>query len=379
MRPYLVTPQGAGTAELYLSQKDLGPPQAFSLLRAWQDVRNWRRSLLECDPENSSDVVHTHSFASGMAGVRNLSCVVYDLDACIEEVAISAGLCERGSWMGRSFRVAEQFILSRAQAVVVHSLSMKSAVEERGAAPEKVFLIPHPLPMENDGFPPFADHSFPKDFGVPPETVIYFVPHTGCSANGELPEGVKTVMQAYALVVLEVPQSCLLLELPPECTAAAQSYAESLKIESHVVTIGPNEALAVLKSSSVVVATGDLPEDQVKARQPNEICLRSLTTGKPLLAADVPRNRDASPEGTGCLWFAESDVGDIARRMVFLGHDHDFRVTLAASGRAHVLQTRGSLSVGRQYDAVYRYAISRKKAAGQGPQMSSFLPINCSI
>jgi hypothetical protein len=150
MRPYVVTPQGGGAAELYLAKRDLEQPQSFSLLRAWQDVRNWRKSLLDCDPENSSDAVHTHSFASGMAGVRNLTCVVHDLKTCIEELAVSAGLCERGSWMARSFRVAEQFILARAQAVVVHSLRMKAAAEERGAAAANVFLIPDLLPSTGD-------------------------------------------------------------------------------------------------------------------------------------------------------------------------------------------------------------------------------------
>jgi hypothetical protein len=150
MRPYLVTPHGAGTAELYLAKRDLEQPPSFSLLRAWQDVRNWRKSLLACDPENNSDVVHTHSFASGMAAVRNLTCVVHDLKACIEELAVSAGLCERGSWMARSFRVAEQFILARAQVVVVHSPGMKAAAEERGAAAANVFLIPDPLASSAD-------------------------------------------------------------------------------------------------------------------------------------------------------------------------------------------------------------------------------------
>ena len=41
-------------------------------------------------------------FAAGMAAVRSCTCVVYDLGACIEELAISAGLVEAGSWMGRA-------------------------------------------------------------------------------------------------------------------------------------------------------------------------------------------------------------------------------------------------------------------------------------
>jgi len=106
MRPFIVTPQGSGTAELYLSGGNHDQPRSLSLLRSWQDVRNWRKSLLDCAPETTSDLVHAHCFAAGMAAVRSCSCVVYDLGACIEEMAISAGLCESGSWMGPSFRLA---------------------------------------------------------------------------------------------------------------------------------------------------------------------------------------------------------------------------------------------------------------------------------
>src|ERR1700732_5307000 len=48
MRPFIVTPQGAGAAELYLAGRNQDPPRSLSLLRSWQDVRNWRKSLLDC-------------------------------------------------------------------------------------------------------------------------------------------------------------------------------------------------------------------------------------------------------------------------------------------------------------------------------------------
>src|SRR5579859_595346 len=60
MRPYIVTPQGAGSAELYLARPNQEQVRTFSLLRSWQDVRNWRKSILECEPENSADLVHAH-------------------------------------------------------------------------------------------------------------------------------------------------------------------------------------------------------------------------------------------------------------------------------------------------------------------------------
>ncbi len=150
IRPFIVTPQGAGSAELYLSGQRMEQPRTLSLLRSWHDVRNWRKSILECDPENSADVVHAHSFASGMAAVRSVSCVVYDLRTCIEELAVGAGQIEPGSWMGRSFRVAEQFVVSRAAAVIVHSMDMRQAALERGAWPENVFLILDPPPPQHD-------------------------------------------------------------------------------------------------------------------------------------------------------------------------------------------------------------------------------------
>src|ERR1700746_2402314 len=54
MQPYIVTPQGAGAAEMYIGKNDLEQPDALSLIRAWQDVRHWRKSLLECDPATNA-------------------------------------------------------------------------------------------------------------------------------------------------------------------------------------------------------------------------------------------------------------------------------------------------------------------------------------
>ena len=187
MRPFIVTPQGAGTAELYLSGGNQDQPRSLSLLRSWQDVRNWRKSLLDCAPETTSDLVHAHCFAAGMAAVRSCSCVVYDLGACIEEMAISAGLCESGSWMGRSFRVAEQFILSRAAAVIVHSLGLKEAALERGAPPDAVFLVPEPISEDNE--PPALSQDIDfltRRFGFAPDSVSFFVPQFARDAQEQL-------------------------------------------------------------------------------------------------------------------------------------------------------------------------------------------------
>ncbi len=368
MRPFIVTPQGAGSAEVYLSGGNQDQPRSLSLLRSWQDVRNWRKSLLDCAPETTSDLVHAHCFAAGMAAVRNCSCVVYDLSACIEEMAISAGLCESGSWMGRSFRVAEQFVLSRAAAVIVHSRGLKEAALERGAPPDAVFLVPEPISEDNE--PPALSQDIDfltRRFGFAPGSVSFFVPQF--ALEEQLSPAAVSVLEGFALASNELPQFNLLLEAPESARRAINEHASRLGISLHVALVHQFDVPATMESAHVVVAMGELPADPVAARQPNEICLKSLWQGKTLLAADVPRNRDASPEGRGCLWFEADNPRDLGYRMAFVGRKPEFRAALGAAGRMFIYETRNSATIGQQYDEAYRFASNRKKSSGVGPNM----------
>ncbi|MGC2741954.1 MAG: glycosyltransferase [Candidatus Angelobacter sp.] len=370
MRPFIVTPQGAGTAELYLAGGNQEQPRSLSLLRSWQDVRNWRKSLLDCAPETTSDLVHAHCFAAGMAAVRSCSCVVYDLGACIEEMAISAGLCESGSWMGRSFRVAEQFVLSRAAAIIVHSLGLKEAALERGAPPEAVFLIPEPISEDNE--PPALSQDIDflaRRFGFAPDSVSFFVPQFAHDAQEQLSPAAVSVLEGFALASNELPQFNLLMEAPESARKAINEHASRLGISQHVALVHQFDVPATMESAHVVVALGELPADPVAARQPNETCLKSLWQGKTLLAADVPRNRDASPEGRGCLWFEADNPRDLGYRMAFVGRNPEFRSALGAAGRMFIYETRNSSAIGQKYDEAYRFAASRKKSSGVGPNM----------
>jgi glycosyltransferase involved in cell wall biosynthesis len=370
MRPFIVTPQGAGTAELYLSGGNQDQPRSLSLLRSWQDVRNWRKSLLDCAPETTSDLVHAHCFAAGMAAVRSCSCVVYDLGACIEEMAISAGLCESGSWMGRSFRVAEQFILSRAAAVIVHSLGLKEAALERGAPPDAIFLVPDPISEDNE--PPALSQDFDfltRRFGFAPDSVSFFVPLFAHDAEEQLSPAAISVLEGFALACNELPQFNLLLEAPESARRVINEHASRLGISQHIALVHQFDVPATTESAHIVVAMGELPADPVAARQPNETCMKSLWQGKTLLAADVPRNRDASPEGRGCLWFEAGNARDLGYRMAFVGRNPEFRAALGAAGRMFIYETRNSSAIGQKYDEAYRFAASRKKSIGVGPNM----------
>jgi len=374
MRPYIVTPVGAGTAEIWLSGCQQEPQRNLSLLRAWQDVRTWRRSLLDCDPETAADLIHTHSFSAGMAAVRNCSCVVHDLQACIEDLAIASGQCESGSWIGRSFRVAEQFILSRASAIVVHSAGMKAAAEERGAPPASVFVIPEPLEagmMEasaSDGA-----EVFPKLKTLAPDTVTFFAHQIGAQSSDE---SSLLLLEAFVLALRELPQTeaKLLLAAPETARAALEEHIVGLGIANRVMVLEEAAANAAAAMAAVVIAGNEVPANPISARCANPLCLTSLARSRALLAADVPRNREVSPDGQGCLWFNPGDVRDLSRRIVFLAQNPGFRKDLGAAGRSYILETRRSEIIGKRYEAVYRYAASQRRSRGVGPNAVKLLP-----
>src|SRR4051812_8261583 len=123
--------------------------RAPSLMNGWQEVRNWKKQLDEYGGFDHTDhILHAHCFAAGMAGVRSSGAVVYDLEQFIEERSLVAN--GEKSWLGRSFRAAEQFVMARAGAVVVHSRTMEAACKERGVAPEDLFYVPHPVFAPDD-------------------------------------------------------------------------------------------------------------------------------------------------------------------------------------------------------------------------------------
>jgi len=116
-----------------------------TLLTAWHEVRNWRQAIVDAEAAHTIELVHAHGFAAGMAAVRSFPAVVYDVDSFVENTGTEdAGGARPGLWLSRSFRVAEQFVIARAGAIVIHRPSLRAGMVERGAADENLFLIPPP-------------------------------------------------------------------------------------------------------------------------------------------------------------------------------------------------------------------------------------------
>lgn len=135
MRPMPFTLIGPVTADSWLA--DAQGARSGSLLNAWHEVRTWRRWISQCD--GRFELVHAHCFSGGMAAARACVPLVYDVRRFIDRRLTGEA---SHSWLARSFRTAEQFVLQRAAAVIVHSSANYSGALERGVASANLFVMP---------------------------------------------------------------------------------------------------------------------------------------------------------------------------------------------------------------------------------------------
>jgi glycosyltransferase involved in cell wall biosynthesis len=366
MRPYLLTPGGYGSARNFLENKSREATAPVSLLQTWNHVREWRKLLNESAVETSCEIVHAHSFAAGMAAVRASSSVVYELRAPVEERAISAGNCAENSWLARSFRVAEHFVLTRAAAVVVNNHRERLACLQRGISPENLFLIPEPV--GSDLFESSADNKWLEQVACGTlDTVYFLIPSLPASSPWERRDALLRWMRMLSILRSEYNEVRLLFLADRQAATAIHQIAVACNLLPWISVLAPEMSDKAMSSVDVVICDSEHAQAGC--------ALETLARGRALLAADIEPHREIAPDGRGCLWFRSGEVADIAHRASFLASNHQFRRALAAAGREHCLATRSAEVIGAQYDSVYRLAFSKRKGRESSPPSTHLIPL----
>lgn len=358
--PEVVVPHGAPV------------PGMRSLLQAWSSVSNWRHLLLESPASATCEIVHAHCFPAAVAAVRKFPVVVYEVEQFIED---QRGVPARKARRRRPhiFRAAERFVLARAMAVVVRTQSARQELLRRGGiAAEHIFVIPCPWPTsEIEGgarIPP------PRKFESRDDTfTVFSTLDVGMNWQAWLCELLTAARSAWP----KIPRLALHLEIDESLRPEASRLVAQFGAEFEVRLVDKLAAPQAMSACSLVVAG--------EARQPgatpveNALALAALREAKPLLAADLACNRDVSPNGSGCIWFAAGDAADLGRRIVFLASDAAFRNALAAAGSRYLHQTRAPARIAEQYDAVYWHAFMRRRSGKWHTPTVSWQPSHAAI
>lgn len=375
MRPSVVTPDGVLISADAFRTAPTDGHHPTSLLNAWHEVRQWRKVILDADPALECDVLHAHLFSAGMAGVRNCPAVVYEINDFIEDHTAALprsadpkvreqemNLSANGSWLGRSFRVAEQFVISRAAAVVTRSNSLRDAAIRRGAVLENTFVIPEAL-GEFEPLPK-PDMDWLHSLKVSSSDVLFFAPAYAISIDprGALTARSLELLAAFELVMKECPAAKLFVEVNETAEQIFEQTCSKLGIGANVLRISSLDVDRAMDACDVVVAR--VRPSTAATPVANKMAEKALLKGKALLAADVPANRDVTPDGRGCLWFRDGEVKDLAFRAAFLARNADFRNALAASGRTMLMSERDPERIAEQYDKVYKHAAARRRSGG---------------
>jgi glycosyltransferase involved in cell wall biosynthesis len=355
MKPYMVNGAAMGNA----NQTSSGHrAHSESLLTAWSEVREWRKRLTT--PEMATfELVHAHAFPAGMAAVRTYPAVVYDLRSFVEAQASKPG--QDFTWLARSFRVAEQFVIGRAGAVVVHSRAERNGVLERGAPEANVFQIPDPLDAD------WTELLRQKRLWAREtrgEDIAFFAPDVCLREQDapDLPQEAVHLLEAFTIICKEVPGARLFVQADSVCVQPLFEQAQGLGIAAQVHAISSDDRERALSEADVIIAVpGEQAEDTV---------VTGLLKRCAVLAADAPQTRDASSDGRGLLWYRAGDIRDLAYRGAFLAHNPDFRAALVEAGRSHLLETRSPEVIGRRYDAVYRHAWERRRSGSPSGGMN---------
>jgi glycosyltransferase involved in cell wall biosynthesis len=315
-----------------------GASQDVSLMNAWHDVRDWRHALNEVEALTSVQIVHAHSFASAMAGVRGSLPLVFDFAATLEDVATHQSHGTSGPWLLRSLRVAEQFALSRSGAVVAHTEAMSKIANERGAASENIFVVPEPWTSAGA----VGDVEWLAKQGIHPDRdlVIFALPDK---------RGLEFMLRSFAAIMEELPQAVFVAECEQQpLTKLKRKLGQALR------WVKPAERAHAMVWANVIVAPA------AANCGANPVMLQAMATGRAVVAADVPENRECSREGRGCIWYDSSSDTDLAQRTAFVARNREFARSLGESGREHIAATRGPAVIGKKYDEIYRHVQARR-------------------
>jgi len=318
---------------------------APSLLNAWHAVRDWRHALNEAEALTALQIVHAHSFPAAMAAVRGSLPSVFDLTQTIEQATLTESGPNAGPWMLRSFRVAEQFALSRAGAVVTHTASMRNTACDNGAAPENVFCVPDAIAAR--ALTPDRDWAALHGIDLGYDAVIFALP---------APLGIEPALRAFADLLVEINHAVLVFELGELDRDNLLQLARDLEVADNIRCVSADEEIKAIACADVVIA----PSIGDNARA-NESMLRAMAAGKATVAADVPENRECSPDSRGVVWYREADSPHLSQQTAFVARNTEFARSLGESARVYISETRAPHIIGRCYDEIYQHVQSRRR------------------
>jgi PEP-CTERM/exosortase A-associated glycosyltransferase len=299
--------------------------------------------------EMKPDIVHAHSAwmsaAQAFAAAKTADLpFLYEIRGLWEETGVSEGRTGRLGPRYRYFRLQENRLLRRADAIVALSEGLKEEITNRNIQPEKITVIPNGV--DPDEFSPIPrNQELARELGCESNVVVGYI------SSLRRMEGIKYLLRAMqktgddviAIIVGDGPEKAHLTQLTSD-----------LGVESKVRFIGqaPHERIKQFYS---------LIDIFVVPRKKEKVCeivtplkpLEAMAMGKCVLMSDVGGLRELAVDGETALFFEPESSEALAEKLNVLIADEGFRNAVGANARQYILEKRNWRPLVKDYLPLY--------------------------
>ena len=332
-------------------------------------LRRFERELVRISAEVKPDIIHAHSpyrcGAPALKAARRLGIpMVYEVRGLWEESSVATGRFDASSGRYRSWKRSEAKIMRQADAVVAICEQLRQEVIARGAAPERVFVVPNAADtsvFHRDG--PVTAAAVPASVA---DVRARLRPHTvGYVGSIRKLEGVDELVKAVAVMTRRGHDVSLLVVGDGPDLPGLKTLAEQEGLGERAVFTGR-------VSHDLVTYFYDLMDVFVISRPRLRVTemvtplkpLEAMAMGKALVISDLPSLREIVKEHETGLVYSPGKPEDLADKCVTLLEDRALRERLGQAAQKWVEQERTWSAVLKGLGPAYEAARRNSPKAG---------------
>jgi glycosyltransferase involved in cell wall biosynthesis len=282
--------------------------------------------------------------------------LIHCVNATMEHLAVSAARCaarlQRPFVLTPLFRLEDRDAadalrspLRVAHAVIAQTPFEAEQLKHLGVPDNKVRVL-SAGPIVSEGADP---ESFKRRYSIRGNVVLFL-------GRKERSKGYELVLRAADFVWKEHPDTYFVFAGP---RTVESSRIFSASRDPRIIEIGALDPWSKEKSSALaacdVFCMPSVPECS------GVVFLEAWSFGKPVIAADIPSERDFVSHGTDGL-LVKTDPHDIARALLLLLGDHPLRQRMGAAGKAKTSEHYSWNRIVERMNSIYEEVV---KGAGQ--------------
>jgi len=319
-------------------------------------ISRLRHRINEIILDNKLSIIHAHTpslcgLAASSSKFRKKFDIplVYEIRALFEDAAVESGKFSTHSAKYKISRKVENIVFKNADRIVAISQGLKDDLVKRGIPEGKIYIVPNGvdtnifIPMEKDD--KIADRYQLKD-----KIIIGYI------GSFFKFEGLAYLLQAFPMILHEIPNTTLLLVGDGEDRIQIEKLSKELGVEKNVVFTGNVPHEEILKYYSVF----DIMIYPRVATRLTEIVtplkpLEAMSMEKAVIASNVGGLKELIISGEYGILFESENVRDLANKCIDLAKDKEARFELGKKARQYVVEYRDWSKIVPLYLDVYQF------------------------